>query len=104
MLGVHAGVHAVLHAALLVGYPPFLKHHPFVGRFCVSQHPDIEAKIVEELASLELLATAQAPQPRPLQYEDLNKLAYLNLVIKVGCTFTAPHSKCDGVFTHYNVY
>lgn len=67
------------------------------GRFCVSQHPGIEAKIVEELASLELLASAQAPQPRMLQYEDLSKLAYLNLVIKVGCTSTAPQSKCNGV-------
>lgn len=52
-------------------------------RFCVSQHPEIEAKVVEELHCLELLATPDKPQPRPLQYEDLSKLTYLNLVIKV---------------------
>ncbi|CAL8468296.1 g7836 [Coccomyxa elongata] len=50
--------------------------------FCVSQHPEIEAKIVEELARLGLLATLDKPQPRALQYEDLSKLTYLNLVIK----------------------
>ena len=52
-------------------------------RFCVSQHPQVEAKIVEELGRHGLLATADAPQPRPLQYEDLSRLTYLNLVIKV---------------------
>ncbi|EIE19314.1 cytochrome P450 [Coccomyxa subellipsoidea C-169] len=50
--------------------------------YCVSQHPEVEAKIVEELGNQGLLATADAPQPRPLQYEDLSRLTYLNLVIK----------------------
>jgi hypothetical protein len=48
----------------------------------VSQHPEVEAKIVAELDSLGLLATAAQPQPRQLQYEDLSKLTYLNMVIK----------------------
>lgn len=39
---------------------------------------------MEELGRHGLLATADAPQPRSLQYEDLSKLTYLNLVIKVG--------------------
>jgi hypothetical protein len=43
----------------------------------------MEAKIVEELRSLGLLATPEQPQPRPLLPEDLSKLTYLNLVIKV---------------------
>ena len=38
---------------------------------------------MEELDSLGLLATESRPQPRELQYEDLSKLTYLNLVIKV---------------------
>ena len=50
----------------------------------MSQHPEIEAKIVRELDGLGLLATSDKPQPRALQYEDLSKLTYLNLVIKVG--------------------
>lgn len=49
----------------------------------MSQHPEIEARIVEELERLGLLATPDKPQPRALQYEDLSKLTYLNLVIKV---------------------
>lgn len=49
----------------------------------MSQHPEIEAKIVDELDGLGLLATSDKPQPRALQYEDLSKLTYLNLVIKV---------------------
>ena len=53
-----------------------------VRRYCVSQNPHIEAKIVEELDRLGLLATESRPQPRELQYEDLSKLTYINLVIK----------------------
>jgi len=52
-------------------------------RFCVSQNPHIEAKVVEELDRLGLLATKERPQPREVKYEDLSKLTYLNLVIKV---------------------
>lgn len=52
-------------------------------RFCMSQHPEVEARVVSELDSLGLLATRERPQPRALQFEDLGKLAYLNLVIKV---------------------
>ena len=51
--------------------------------FCVSQTPDVEAKIVEELASLDLLATRKRAAPRPIQWEDTSKLVYLNNVIKV---------------------
>ena len=53
----------------------------------MSQNPSIEAKIVEELDSLGLLAKPGSPQPRTLQYEDLSKLTYLNMVIK-ACTIS----------------
>jgi hypothetical protein len=51
--------------------------------FCVSQAPDVEARIMEELRSLDLLATRARPAPRAIQWEDTGKLAYLNNVIKV---------------------
>jgi cytochrome P450 len=54
--------------------------------FSVSQHPEVEAKIVEELRALGLLATAERPVPRPIEWEDINKLTYLNAVIKVSST------------------
>ena len=50
--------------------------------FLVSQHPEVEAKIAAELDQVGLLATAARPQPRALQYEDLSRLPYLNMVIK----------------------
>ncbi|CAL5224557.1 g7259 [Coccomyxa viridis] len=55
------------------------------GTFClfaISQHPEVEAKIVEELQSHGLLATAENPDPRQLTYPDLGKLTYLQAVIK----------------------
>ncbi|CAL5219591.1 g1454 [Coccomyxa viridis] len=50
--------------------------------YAVSQHPQVEAKIVEELRSLDLLATPKQPSPRPIQWEDIPRLTYLNAVIK----------------------
>ncbi len=50
----------------------------------MSQHPQVEAKIVEELKSLDLLATPEQPQPRAIQWDDVPKLTYLTAVIKVG--------------------
>ena len=54
-----------------------------VSRYILSQHPDIEAKVLAELDELELLATPQRPSPRNLTSADLSKLVYLNCVIKV---------------------
>lgn len=51
--------------------------------YAISQDADVEAKITEELASLGLLATPERPKPRPLEWEDLSKLVYLNAVIKM---------------------
>ena len=52
-------------------------------RFLISQNPEVEAKIVEELRSLGLLATPQQPQPRALEHADLSKLTYLSCAVKV---------------------
>ena len=52
--------------------------------FSVSQHPEVEAKIVEELRQHDLLATAEQPNPRAIQWDDIPKLTYLNAVIKVS--------------------
>ena len=49
----------------------------------VSQHPRVEDRLVRELDDLELLATPERPQPRPLTPSDLGKLPYLSCVIKV---------------------
>ena len=62
-----------------------LLHMPWtcVCRYLISQHPEVENKILAELADLQLLKTAQNPKPREMTYADLSKLTYLNAVIKV---------------------
>lgn len=52
-------------------------------RYLISQHPEVERKILAELEGLELLKTPQNPRPREMAYADLSKLTYLNAVIKV---------------------
>jgi hypothetical protein len=52
-------------------------------RYLISQHPEVEAKVVAELDRLGLLATPERPRPRPLEFPDLNQLSYLSCVIKV---------------------
>ena len=52
-------------------------------RYFISQHPEVEARIVEELRSLDLLATPERPRARALEYADLGKLVYLSSAIKV---------------------
>ena len=69
---------------------PYLRKSPanYTGHtaawvvYSVSQAPKVEAKVVEELRSLDLLATDERPTPRPIQWEDVAKLTYLNSVIK----------------------
>ena len=56
-----------------------------VCRYDISQHPEVERKVVEELDQLGLLATPERPIPRSLEFADLSRLTYLNCVIKV-CT------------------
>ncbi|KAK9908008.1 hypothetical protein WJX75_001429 [Coccomyxa subellipsoidea] len=48
----------------------------------ISQHPEVEAKVLAELEELQLLASPQRPSPRPIEYTDLNRLTYLSCCIK----------------------
>ncbi len=56
-------------------------------RYLISQHPEVEAKVLAELESLQLMASPQLPSPRPLEYADLSKLTYLSCCIKVRVSY-----------------
>lgn len=58
--------------------------------YCISQHPEVEKRILDELEEAGLLACAGNPKPRPIQWDDLGKLRYLDAVIKVPFPFTPP--------------
>lgn len=79
---------------------------PCMGfRFMITQHPEVEAKVLAELDALGLLVTPERPNPRLLEYDDLTKLTYTNNCIKVSALSSlapdsyAPHSvhECDWV-------
>ena len=53
------------------------------NRFQLSQHPEAEAKVAQELEILGLLATKAATTPRSISPADLSKLPCLACVIKV---------------------
>ena len=87
-----------------------------VHRYLISQHPEVEAKMLAELEELQLLASPQQPRPRPLEYTDLNKLTYLSCCIKVRsllpaiimiiiiiiCTVSQPErARCPLQLLHY---
>ena len=42
----------------------------------------VEAQLIEELQKQGLLATPEQPHPRPLRYEDANRLPYLSMVVR----------------------
>jgi cytochrome P450 len=50
--------------------------------YLLSQHPDVEAKILAELDAAELLVTPERPDPRPIEWGDLARLVYLQAFIK----------------------
>eukprot|EP00884_Botryococcus_braunii_P013433 jgi/Botrbrau1/22090/Bobra.0206s0016.1 len=56
----------------------------------VAQNPDVQDKVAAELASLGLLASPGNPEPRPIDWEDLTQLVYLDAVIKEGLRMWAP--------------
>lgn len=58
--------------------------------YCISQHPEVERRIQAELAEAGLLACEGNPHPRPVQWEDIGKLRYLEAVIKVPLPFPRP--------------
>lgn len=51
--------------------------------YLLSQHPEVEAKICQELDQHGLLVTPDRPNPRQVTYDDLAKLTYLDMAIKV---------------------
>jgi len=53
-------------------------------RYLISQHPEVEGKILDELDALGLSITPQRPHPRDMVYTDLGKMVYLQAVIKVS--------------------
>ena len=50
--------------------------------YLLSQHPDVEAKVLAELEAAELLVTPDRPDPRPIEWADLARLVYLQAFIK----------------------
>ncbi len=52
-------------------------------RLYISQHPEVEAKIVRELQELGVCPSREGAAPRALTPADLSKLSYLQCVIKV---------------------
>ena len=56
-------------------------------RYAISQHPEVEAKIVAELRALGIMASAERPQGRELTFADTCELTYLQAVIKVLVIF-----------------
>eukprot|EP00884_Botryococcus_braunii_P022864 jgi/Botrbrau1/9261/Bobra.180_1s0018.1 len=58
--------------------------------YAISQNPEVEAKLTAELASLGLLASPGNPNPRPVQWDDLPKLVYLDAIIKESMRMWAP--------------
>ena len=51
-------------------------------RYLISQHPEVEDRILQELAQHDLALRTDG-SVRDIQYEDLGRLTYLNCVIKV---------------------
>ena len=49
----------------------------------ITQHPEVERKVLAELDTHGLLVTPDRPNPRPLEWDDLGKLTYTNNCIKV---------------------
>ena len=58
----------------------------------MSQHPEVEEKLMAELDSLQLSITPQRRHPRKMTYADLNRLTYLQAVIKVASMICATES------------
>ena len=87
--------------SLLVGTdgPVLLRAGTFL-LYVVSQHPGVEAKIIEELDSLELSITPERPHPRPLTYADLGRLTYLQAVVKVLLMPVSAHQANQQMWTN----
>lgn len=62
-------------------------------RYLLSQHPEVERKLAQELDAAGLLVTPKRPNPRSMEFADLTALPYLSWVSKVCCRQT-PHCPC----------
>ncbi len=69
-------------------------------RFLLSQHPEVEAKVVQELQSLGLAASPKNPHPRELTYADLAELVYLQAVVKVPLQNLYNSHLLYGIYVH----
>ncbi len=52
-------------------------------RYLLSQHPEVERKLAQELDAAGLLVTPERPKPRSMEFADLANLPYLSWVSKV---------------------
>ena len=50
----------------------------------ISVHPEVEAKVLKELQALQLMLSAEQPQPRVMTYDDIVKLTYTSNAIKAS--------------------
>ena len=60
-----------------------MSRHIPARRYYISQHRQVEARLLEELRDLGLLCGGAERPPRMLTPADVQKLAYLHCVIKV---------------------
>ncbi|KAK9801866.1 hypothetical protein WJX73_003752 [Symbiochloris irregularis] len=58
--------------------------------YLLSQHPEVEEKLLRELDALELLATPSRPHPRPVSPQDLGRLSFLQAIIKEALRLYPP--------------
>ena len=54
-----------------------------LGRYLLTQHPEVEAKVAAELEAAGLLATSACPEPPCMTAAHIPQLPYLQAVIKV---------------------
>jgi len=50
----------------------------------ISVHPEVEVKVLAELQALQLMPSAELPQPRVMTYDDIAKLTYTSNAIKAS--------------------
>lgn len=60
-------------------------------RYLLSQHPEAERRLAQELDAAGLLVTPERPHPRAMEYADLGRLTYLSWVCKVCALHTGKH-------------